>query len=367
MKINKTQILNILENDKVASDDVGVYTINFDKLVDKLLLSNDEKKFIKETYKNKHLHNEREHLNEVANLLDQKIELFSDDFWELFLFRKQSYSSIYSQKKWYEMHESYEFKTVKKRVNSLKNLNITLVELEKFLKKINYQQDGYVDLWFSLKKKNKDTFLDEDMKKIILKYGDVDKDEEKKAIMLSYFKQIKELEELYEKNKGSGFRRNIEKELSKYKTIEEEKINLFENSSCRIVYRKDIILNQNNLIYKLNQNWKKIEKIIKVINDFLNIEIHQLKKKHSDEKYIYTIESYSEENLKEKEKLIIKSFTYLPELLLKKEYEEIFKENSYINQEMKDFFEQYIESAELHNNLSEQMSRKNDKKQKNKI
>lgn len=369
MKLDRYQILNILNIEKVAPDNTGVYTINFEILLDKLSLTDSDKNLIKTIYKNNHINTEKEHLNKVAQLLDGKIESATDDFWELLFFRKHSYHSDYINRKWNEFNESYEsIDIVKKRIKVLKELNVNQEELEIFLKKLTYQQDGYIDLWFSLKKKNKDTVLDERMKEIILKYGSLDVNEGKKAVMLSYFNEIKELELLYENNKNSAFRRKIEEELMKHKEIEKSTVNLFEEIEYHnVIYRKNVVINENALIYELNKDKKIVDKIVKVVDDFLNKEIYQLKKEYFQEKYTYTIEGYSEEHLKDREGLIKKSFIYLPELLIKKEYEKLFKEETYINEELNQFFKQYIKSAEIYKKLNQQMPEKNNKEKKIKI
>lgn len=369
MKLDKYQILNVLNVEKIASDDTGVYDIHFDDLVEKLSINQNEKELIKSLYRNCRLNIEREHLNKISILLDNKIEAFSNDFWELFFFRKHGYSSSYSYRRWDEFNETYEsVKIVKKRVRVLKDLNINHEELEIFLKSLTYQQDGYVDLWFSLKKKNKDTSLDEKMKSIIEKYGSIDPNEGQKAIMFSYFKQIKDLEDLYEKNINSVFKREIEEELSKHKVIERKKIELFDDTNYHsVIYRKNVTMNENSLIYDLNKDKKTIEKIVKLIEQFLNQEIYQLKTEYYQEKYTYTIEGYSEDHLKEKESIIKKSFTYLPQLLIKKEYAKLFKEDAYVNEELNQFFKQYIKSAEMYQHLSQKMPEQNNKEKKLKI
>jgi hypothetical protein len=300
MKLNKYEILNLLEVEKIEPDTTNVYNIYFDKFLDKLLIDKNEKILIKKIYEKLYLNTEKQHLNKIAELLENKIEAFSDDFWELFFFRKHSYHSDYENRKWFEFKESYEDKKiVKKRVKVLKNLNITLKELENFLNKLTYKQDGYVDLWFSLKKKNKDNYLNENNKQMILKYGLLDTNETQKAVMLSYFNEIIELEKLYEKNYNSSFKKEIENELKKHKKFEFKNINLFEgNDYHQVIYRKNIIINENALIYELEKNKKIIDKIVEIIEKFLNSEIFKLKKDYYDGKYVYTIEGYSEEHLK---------------------------------------------------------------------
>lgn len=369
MNIDKNQILELLSTEKIADDNTGVYDIYFKKLLDKFSINIEDKQLINLLYKNDNLNTEKRHLNKISTLLDNKIELFSNDFWELFFFRKHSYYSAYPEKKWNEFNESYEnSKDVKKRVKVLKGLNISIEQFEKFFKQLTYVQDGYVDFWFSLKKKNKDKFLDEDMKKMILKYGDLDKNETQKASMLSYFKEVNELEILYIKNKDTPYKRDIENELLKFKPLEKETLDLFEEVQFHnIVYRKNIAVNENALIYELGKDKKSIEKLVKIISQFLTNELSQIKAHYDDSKYYFTIEGYSEENLNEKLDKVKKAFKYLPELLLKQEYVILFKDDIYINTETNQFLKQYIKSAEMYKSLNEKLPEQHNKEKKNKI
>ena len=369
MKIDKQQILELFNTEKIADDNTGVYNVDFKKLLDKLSISMEDKQLINILYKNDNLNTEKSHLNKISTLLDNKIELFSDDFWELFFFRKHSYYSAYPEKKWNEFNESYEQpKDVKKRVKVLKGLNISNEQFENFFKQLSYVQDTYLDFWFSLKKKNKDKFLDEVMKKMILKYGDIDKNETQKASMLSYFKEVKELEILYIKNKDTPYKRDIENELSKFKTLEKEKLDLFEEMQYHsVVYRKNISINENALIYELGKDKKSIEKLVKIITQFLTNDLRKFDSQYNESKYYFTMEGYSEENLNEKIELVKKAFKYLPELLMKQEYVILFKDDIYINNETNQFLKQYIKSAEMYKNLSEKLPEQKNKEIKKKI
>lgn len=354
MTLNKFEIYDILATEKIADKDTGVYSINFDKLLEKLSISEDDKKEILIRYQNQNLYEENLHLLKISELLDNKIELFSNDFWEVFFFRKHNYLNAYKERKWNEFNESYEnTKDVRKKVKVLKNLNITYDELENFLTKLTYQQDGYVDLWFQLKKKNKDKNLSEAMEKVLDNYAKIDKDDGQKAIFFSFFNKVDKLEEIYEQNKNSEFKRIIEDELRKFKDLPVEEFNLFENNHIETVYRKNITVNNNALIYNLGKNQKTINKVIEIINSFLTQNIYKLKYDYEDyeQKHTYTIESYAEYALNENEDLIKKAIQFLPELLIKKDYIEIFKEDSYVNNEMNHFFKQYLKSAELYKKL----------------
>ena len=56
------------------------------------------------------------------------------------------------------------------------------------------------------------------------------------------------------------------------------------------------------------------------------------------------------------------------ELLIKKDYIEIFKEDSYVNNDMNHFFKQYLKSAELYKKLDTNLKENLEKqKVKNKI
>ena len=126
MKLDKIQILEIFQLERIADDNTGVYNINFQDLLNKLSLPTEKKSYIKSLYENQNIYTEREHLNKVASLLDFQIEMFSDDFWEIFFFRKHAYLSSYKERKWNEFNESYEsVKDVKKKVKVLKSLNIS--------------------------------------------------------------------------------------------------------------------------------------------------------------------------------------------------------------------------------------------------
>lgn len=354
MKLNQLEIYDILATEKIADKNTGVYSVNFEYLLDKLTINKEEKNEILEKYKKNHMYEEDLHLKKIAEILDNKIEKFSSDFWELFFFRKHNYLNAYKERKWNEFNEGYEnTKDVRKKVKILKNLNITHDELEKFLTKLTYQQDGYVNLWFQLKKKNKDKSLSEEMQKILDNYAKIDKDEGQKAIFYSYFEKTNKLEELYEKNKNSEFKRIIEDELRKFKDLDVEEFNLFESNHIETVYRKNITVNNNALIYNLGKNQKIINKVIEIINSFLSQNIYKLKYDYDEyqQKHTYTIESYAEYALNENEELIKKSIQFLPELLIKKDYIEIFKEDSYVNNDMNHFFRQYLKSAELYKKL----------------
>lgn len=357
MKLNQLEIYDILATEKIADKNTGVYSVNFEYLLDKLTINKEEKNEILEKYKKNHMYEEDLHLKKISEILDNKIEKFSSDFWELFFFRKHNYLNAYKERKWNEFNEGYEnTKDVRKKVKILKNLNITHDELEKFLTKLTYQQDGYVNLWFQLKKKNKDKSLSEEMQKILDNYAKIDKDEGQKAIFYSYFEKTDKLEELYEKNKNSEFKRIIEDELRKFKDLDVEEFNLFESNHIETVYRKNITVNNNALIYNLGKNQKIINKVIEIINSFLSQNIYKLKYDYDDydeyqQKHTYTIESYAEYALNENEELIKKSIQFLPELLIKKDYIEIFKEDSYVNNDMNHFFRQYLKSAELYKKL----------------
>lgn len=372
MKLNKFEIYDILATDKIADKNTGVYSINFDKLLEKLSISENDKKEIFIKYQNQHLYEENLHLLKVSELLDNKIEIFSNDFWEVFFFRKHNYLSSYQERKWNEFNEGYEnTKDVRKKVKILKNLNINSYELENFLTKLTYHQDGYIDLWFQLKKKNKDKVLSDFMEKVIDGYGSIDKDDGQKAIYFSFFEKVNKLEELYEKNKNSEFKRKIEDELKKFKELKTEEFNLFENNNyIETVYRKNITVNNNALIYNLGKNQKTINKVIEVINSFLTQNIYKLQYNYEEyqQKHIYIIESYAEYALNENEELIKKSIQFLPELLIKKDYIEIFKEDSYVNNDMNHFFKQYLKSAELYKKLDTNLKENLEKqKVKNKI
>ena len=366
MKLNKFEIYDILAADKIAGKDTGVYSINFDKLLEKLSISENDKKEIFIKYQNQSLYEENLHLLKISELLDNKIEIFSNDFWEVFFFRKHNYLSSYQERKWNEFNEGYEnTKDVRKKVKVLKGLNINSYELESFLTKLTYQQDAYVDLWFQIKKKNKDTFLSENMEEILDKYGSVDKNDGQKAIYFSFFNKLNKLEELYENNKNSEFKRTIEDELKKFKDLPIEEFNFFDDSHTEIVYRKNVIVNNNALIYHLEKNQKSINKIVEVVNNFLNKNIYKLKYDYDiyQQRHIYTIESYAEYALNESEELIKKAIQYLPELLIKKDYIEIFKDDSYVNDDMNHFFKQYLKSAELYKKLDSNL-KENLEKQK---
>lgn len=369
MKLDKIQILEIFQLERIADDNTGVYNINFQDLLNKLSLPTEKKSYIKSLYENQNLYTEKEHLNKVASLLDFQIEMFSDDFWEIFFFRKHAYLSSYKERKWNEFNESYEsVKDVKKKVKVLKSLNISLLEFENFISKLSYVQDTYVDFWCALKKKNKDNLLTENFKKIIFNYGSIDERVLQKSSILSYFQQIEELENLYEKNKNSPYKREIENEIKKFKTFENHTINLFEEMQYhQIIYKKSISINENSLIYELKKDKKTIEKIVNIIGQFLNREIYQIKSERNDSQYQYTIEAHSEENLNEKIKTVKQAFTHLPELLLKENYIRLFKEDTYVNEEINQFFRQYIKSANLYKNLDNKLPEQNNKIKKNKI
>lgn len=368
MKLNRIQILEIFNTEKIAKDNIGVYNIHFDKLLDKLSISNEENFNIYSNYNKRH-NKEISHLDQISQLLENKIEIFSNDFWELLFFRKHAYSSEYHKRKWNEFNECYEdVKVVNRRSKILKKLLITPDELSNFFTQLTYIQDGYIDLWFSLKIKNKDTNLTDEMKIIILNYGQIDPNEVKKAQMLSYFKEVNELEKLYEKNKDTPYRKEIEYELLKFKTIEKESINLFNESDYHeVVYRKKITINENALTYNFHKEKEKIPRILNIICNFLNEDIYQLKQENIENKYIFTLEGYSEDNLKEKIEIVKKATQYLPELLLKDEYIKLFKDDLYINNEMKIFFKQYIKSKDMYKNLNEKFPEQNSKEKKNKI
>lgn len=371
MKLDRYQMFEIFNTEKVADDNTGVYDIHFDILLGKLSISNEDKFLIKKLYQNNQPNTEKEHLKKISELLDSKIDMFSNDFWEIFFFRKHNYHSQYSQKNWNQFNETYEsVKDVKKKIKVLKSFNISINEFENFITQLSYVQDSYVDFWFNLKKKNKDTILNEKMKENILKYGSIDFNEVQKANFLSYFKEVEELENLYNKSHNTAYQREIENELLKFKAIESNKKNLFEEMQYHsIVYRKNISINENSLIYDLHKDKKTIEKIVKVIEQFLTREVYSIISNYNEAlaQYIYTIEGYSEENLNEKNELVKKAFTHLPELLLKKEYVELFKDNIYVNEEMNQFFRQYIKSSELYKNLDNKFPEKNIKNKKNKI
>lgn len=368
MKLNQEQVLQVLSTEKIANDNTGVYTIHFNKLLEKLSLSANDKDTIEALYNNT-INNEKSHLIKVSEILADKIESFSHDFWELFFFRKHAYHSQYKDKKWNEFNESYEsVKDVKKRVKVLKSLNINNKELEIFLKQLTYSQDGYIDLWFSLKRKNKDLVLEDDMKEMILKYGNIDSNDVQKAVMLSYFKEVNELEHIYNKNKDTPYRRDIEEEILKFKKIDNENMELFDEMSFHsIIYRKNININENALIYELKQEKSIVEQIVKVIKDFLINEIYDIKIEKMENKYIVLIESYSEEKMIENMEQVKKAFKHLPNLLIKKEYNNLIKDSFNINGEVQQFFRQYIKSADLHKNLEEKLPQQNIKEKKNKI
>lgn len=369
MNLNHSQLLLLLKTEKISDDNTGVYTIHFDKLLEKLSFSDIEKDNILQEYNNERLYTEKAHIEKVAKVLDNKIEVFSDDFYELFFFRKHAYSHQYSQRSFYEFNESYEdVKVVKKRVKVLKELNITYDILEKFLERLTYKQDGYIDLWFNLNKKTKNSHISKFMKSTILNYGSIDKNESKKAVMLGHFGLVEELKELYENNKNSEYRKDIEHELGKYQKVELTDMNLFEeNNYHSIIYRKVIPVNKNALLYNLNIDKTALEKIVNVINQFLHKEIYNLTYQKQEHQYVYTIECYAESQLKEVEEKIKKSLIHLPLLLRKNEYDNLLKEDAFINEEIQQFFQQYIKSAEMYKNFNEKMPEKKQQEKKNKI
>lgn len=369
MKLHNYQILEIFQSEKISDDNTGVYTVFFDKLLDKLSLSDTEKNNILTQYNNIRLYTENMHLEAIARLLDNKIEAFSDDFWELFFFRKHSYSSQYTQRSFDKFNESYEdVKIVKKRVKVLKDFNINSTTLEKFLERLTYQQDGYVDLWFKLNKKEKNKHISDFMKSVILKYGSIDPNEAQKATMLGYFSLVEHLKTLYEENKNSQYRKSIENELSKYIHIDIIPMSLFENHDYHsVIYRKSIPVNKNALLYNLSLEKTVLDKIINVIDQFLNKEIYHLQAQKQEHQHVYTIEAYSEDQLKTMESTVKKSLTHLPQLLKKTEYDYLLKDNTFINDELQHFLKQYIQSADLYKNFNQKFPEKIQQEKKLKI
>lgn len=369
MKLHNYQILELFQSEKISDKNTGVYTVFFDKLLDKLSLSIDEKNTILTQYNSEKLYTENMHLEAIARLLHNKIEKFSDDFWELFFFRKHSYSSQYSQRKFDEFNESYEdVKIVKKRVKMLNNLDIDSTILENFLQRLTYQQDSYVDLWFKLNKKEKNKNISEFMKSTILKYGSIDTNEAQKAVMFGYFGLKEDLQILYEKNKNSEYRKQIENELRKYQQIDVSAMNLFEQSDYHsVIYRKSLCINKNALLYNLDMTTVVLDKIVNVIDQFLNKEIYNLKLQKQHNQYFYTIEAYSENQLNELEEIIKKTFIHLPILLKKNEYDYLLKDTAFINDELQQFFKQYIKSADMYKNFNDKLPPKQQQEKKNKI
>lgn len=363
MKLNQYEILSILKIEKISDKNTGIYDINFEQLLNKLSLEEKEKQLITMLYKKEYAKCEIDHINKIAILLSGKIETFSDDFWELFFFRKNNNSSFYDNKKWVDLNQrDHCSKIVKRRVDILKSLFISLDQCENFITKLqnNTVEDKYLDLWFDLKKKSKDKNLNLQIKNILKNYGRLDPNDYKKAKMLSYFKEVEELEKLYELNKDSIFKRHIENELLKLKKINIYNLELMNDDKTHaIIYRKTIIINENAIIYDYNINIKKSEKMMNIINVFIRREMFDIKHFCEEKKHVYTFECYSEVDLIRKVEIFKNIFKYLPDLMIKKNYIELINDNVIINNDVIIFFRQYIKSAEMQSILNDKLPLKN--------
>ena len=329
MKLTKDEILNLFLTEKVASDDTYVGKFKLNDLLDKCHLISDFDKYnILKEYNSEYINTEMKHLVKISELLNNKIEKFSSDFWELYFFRRHNYLHDYDKRNFTQWNGVYEaVKDVNKKIKFLTQIKINSENLEDFLIKINNQQDGYIDFWFKLQKKNKNTELNEKMKSIILNYGRIDQNDAQKGIMLSYFGQVDELKNLYEKAKGTENQKIIENLLEKHISFEKHEISLFNEVNYHsIIYRKNIEVDSNALIYSFNEPKEKILDLITLISNFLKNSLYSISVKDYQDKYNFTVESYSEEDLNKKIDDIKKAFIHLPKLLLNSEYEDLIKD-----------------------------------------
>ena len=106
-----------------------------------------------------------------------------------------------------------------------------------------------------------------------------------------------------------------------------------------------------------------------MISNFLKNSLYSISVKDYQDKYNFTVESYSEEDLNKKIDDIKKAFIHLPKLLLNSEYEDLIK-HKFVSDDTQAFFKEYVKKADLYKKFDNKYDVKSDKfpeTKKNKI
>ena len=373
-------IMNILIkelDDNASSNDASIIHKRIKKLCNNINVkidSNIEGSILRWTTSNNKQN--KEYIESISSLLDGKIKLWTNDFWEFIGGKDMPNTTTTNNKEYGYLWDSWRTEKLLSILQYMDQetggLSGVKKELGNYLDKMNRISYEEVDLWYSLNKNKK---IDGPINDFILQYNDTHiKNTYKKLQYLVLFKDEKDnpiIKTTLDVLLSSPFRNKAitlcVKNKIKVLDTNEEVLMLETNSN--IIYEEKIAINPTFFVHNYSVSPNEANEYIKRLSKILDnssLILYELKEDvkndlfKNNNSYLITIKSYNHEKLILFKNKIIDYYKYSANIMLDKNSEySINKKGKEISNSNLDIINEYIDLLEKnihHIKLNEELT-----------